>query len=321
MTDVQPHDIRWGECSRSPDPAVRRRAAAEAVEHLGPDDAVQILSERFLVDPVWTVREAAARSLTDLLRDPPPEFRTAVPALRRVALSDRVIHVRTAAVEAIVAGPEREDSIACFRRAFEASRSTIRCRALRALGHALGPSQEWVDLMRVALKDSDARVRWVALRLIGQLKTPAAPLISEIERRCQDRDPRVATEASVLNEAKAFDQVRHPDAAKLAEQRLMQLWEPPEESDRAAAGEFLATCRRRAEWNRRVRGADEAALDETVTPVEAARHVVRALRQGMFERKTTQESSHRAARSADRSAEREWAWLLRQSRNLLHGEE
>jgi hypothetical protein len=192
---------------------------------------------------------------------------------------------------------------------------------LRALGHALGPSQEWVDLVRAALKDSDARVRRVALRLIAQRKTPAMPLISEIERRCQDRDPRVALEACALTGAMEFDQGRHPDATQLAERRVVQLWEQASESDRAAVGEFLATCRRRAEWNARVRGADEATLDETVTPVEAARHVVRALRQGMLERKKTKESSHRAARSAERSAEREWAWLLRQSRNLLQGQE
>jgi hypothetical protein len=237
-------------------------------------------------------------------------------ALRAAALRDRVEHVRRAAAWSSFAPSLHSESTRTYMAAFESSRTLVRCRALAALCALDAPPPETLAILRVAVRDSDSRVRATALQLLTRHPALVTELTQEIERRLYDRDPRVARLAGDLT--KDIDNEMPEGAPAIAPHprgAFAVAWVFESDISPAAREEFLATCRRRAAWNTAHRKAAPVAIPDEASALEAAQAVVAAL-----ERRCVDEPLHHAGqpsrRCAERSSEREWAWLLIRSREI-----
>lgn len=321
MSSPQPSDTPWADRLRSPDPAVRRQALKSAeADRPAAEQTLRILCDSLRNDPVWTVREAAAQSLGTLAAGMSTPNADVAQALRAAALRDRVEHVRRAAAWSSFGPSLHSESTRTYVAAFESSRTSVRCRALAALCTLDAPPPEALATIRIAVRDSDSRVRATALQLLTRHPAFVTELTQEIERRLYDRDPRVARLARVLIRD-IDDETPEGVAAIAPHPRGVLAVASVFGSAISPAGreEFLATCRRRAVWNTAHRKAAPVTIPDEASTREAAQAVVAALEQRCVDERL-HHAGHPSQRSAERSSEREWVWLLMRSREIIANE-
>jgi HEAT repeat protein len=153
-----------------------------------------------LSDPAWSVREVAAM-VAGQFSDPDGEL---LRTLIAMSLADPKPHVRRAAAKA--AGPQIEperDYGNAIRHQFERQRM----RAALAVAHA--PQErtaEVLQLLRVALADSHAKVRRAALQgLLLMPRVVVRSLLPVVARKCAEAESGVAMAAR-----RVWDEVLHP---------------------------------------------------------------------------------------------------------------
>lgn len=299
-------------CLKSADVATRRRSLRELNE---PDNAapfLELLRECLTLDPVWSVREAAAESLGRLARHCRNAGSETIDRQRAVLVSSCLLDssdfvremCRQQLVELDVGWAQ---TFAILDDMWKHERIHIRRRVLQAYSD-FADRRTALPYLTEAVSDGHWKLRCTALVELRKHPANFLTLISGVTRRCFDFHSSVARRAQET--VHHFQTQLPPTIASALEETTVKsgpdatLTCLSQHAPAAVLESFDVACRQRLGWHRNHRGVEICADHQSHE--DSVRACIDAAKQ---------------ARQPERNSHREYVWLVGRLCELLAADE
>lgn len=332
------HLSRLADAFREADPSTRRRAAQTlGFAGMAAHSLLFELCELLRCDPIWTVREASARSIQSICW-PTPHLQSSdeIP-LRLVesTLVDREVLVRAACIQALDAclqDPNVVDSVKAaiwwgLEGGMQHEHASRRCRAVCALCALVDQNPAMLPQIAKGLRDSHWKVRRTAAQQLGEHPQLVLSvegqrhLLAELIKRRFDLHRIVQAAArQTLDQLQAVASKdmqligERVQKCSTAREAIYELIHSPELTGEVEA-KFLQLCQRRMDWHlREMPSPRTIAIEQSMTVDSALSCILELAGEWMISPKQLARNREAARTQAQ---EKETSWLLARLMEML----